>query len=594
MTAYHKHVLVKATKEDSHAAFFGSYGKERTMAQRIGIGIDTARYGHRVAFLDENKNPAAPSLTVMESRHGYEQLQGRLKQLHAKHPDASLHVHIDAAGKYATNLETFLHQVDLPLNVSVGQPKKNKDYQQVHFPKRKSDDTESQAMARFAVVECPNETSAVSPEFLMLREVVSRLHSQTRQTTRLVNQLHNLLSRTFPELATIIKNIASVGILKLLAKYPTPHRIAAARTNSLEKIPYVTNETAKSVQQAAGQTIASLRGDLAETLVKELVQQVSDAQKAEKRMEKLVEQAFDDLPDETVKIILTIPGIGKRTAAILAAKIISIDRFSSPEKLVSYFGFFPEESSSGVDRLGRPLAPGSSRMSAKGNDLARGYLWMATKSAIVHNPAVRPLYARLRANGKRGDVSLGHCARKLLHLVFAIWKTNRPFDPNHYPWAGLEVPSTEEPQPRKETAAGHKQEQAQANKEVTAATKKIESNRDCVNCSAPNQSVDYAFLREQISIERMLSHLGHWEHFRSNGKEMRGSCPFHSELGSKSRSFSVNPEKNVYHCFRNDCNRSGNVLDFWASYHKLTLHQAALHLAETFNLPIKRTEMRSP
>ena len=207
------------------------------MAQRIGIGIDTARYGHRVAFLDENKNPAAPSLTVMESRHGYDQLQSQLETLHAKHPDASLHVHIDAAGKYAMNLEAFLHQVDLPLDVSVGQPKKNKDYQQVHFPKRKSDDTESQAMARFAVVECPNETSAVAPEFLMLREVVSRLHSQTGQTTRLVNQLHNLLSRTFPELATTINDIASVSVLKLLAKYPSPNRIAAARLSSLEKIP---------------------------------------------------------------------------------------------------------------------------------------------------------------------------------------------------------------------------------------------------------------------------------------------------------------------------------------------------------------------
>ncbi len=97
------------------------------MIQRIGIGIDTARYGHRVAFLDENKSPAAPSLTVLESRNGYEQLQDRLEKLHHKHPQASLHVHIDAAGKYATNLESFLHRVDVPLTVSVGQPKKNKD-----------------------------------------------------------------------------------------------------------------------------------------------------------------------------------------------------------------------------------------------------------------------------------------------------------------------------------------------------------------------------------------------------------------------------------------------------------------------------------
>ena len=135
------------------------------------------------------------------------------------------------------------------------------------------------------------------------------------------------------------------------------------------------------------------------------------------------------MPDESVKQILTIPGIGKRTAAILAAKIKSIDRFSSPEKLVGYFGFFPEESSSGVDKLGRPLTSLVSRMSAKGNDLARGYLWMATKSAVVHNPAVKPLYARLRSKGKRGDVTLGHCTRKLLHLVFAVTdrRGNRPY-----------------------------------------------------------------------------------------------------------------------------------------------------------------------
>lgn len=471
------------------------------MTQRIGIGIDTARYGHRVAFLDEDKNPAAPSLTVMESRRGYQQLQDRLKKLHHKHPQASLHVHIDAAGTYATNLESFLHRVDLPLTVSVGQPKRNKDYQQVHFPKRKSDDTESRAMARFAVVEGPTATPAASPEFVMLREVVSRLHSQTKQTTRLVNQLHNLLSRAFPELASVINDVASVGILNLLAKYPTPDRIRAARPNSLEKVPYVSGKLAEDIREAADQSIASLRGELAETLVKEVVRQVSDSKKAETRLTKLVEQAFDTLPDESVKRILTIPGIGKRTAAILAAKIKSIDRFSSPEKLVGYLGFFPEESSSGVDKLGRPLPSLVSRMSAKGNDLARAYLWMATKSAVVHNPAVRPLYARLRSKGKRGDVALGHCARKLLHLVFAVWKTNRPFDPNHYPWGGHDVAAaSEEPNTSKENAAGPKQEQVQADTEVTAAICSVEVNRSEVNVPSTDGCVATANNHTEVAL----------------------------------------------------------------------------------------------
>ena len=32
-------------------------------------------------------------------------------------------------------------------------------------------------------------------------------------------------------------------------------------------------------------------------------------------------------------------------------------------------------------------------------------------------------------------IAVGHVMRKLLHLVFAIWKTGKPFDPQHYPWA---------------------------------------------------------------------------------------------------------------------------------------------------------------
>ncbi len=39
---------------------------------RIGVGIDTARYGHRVAFLRPDRKPAAKSITVTENRAGYQ------------------------------------------------------------------------------------------------------------------------------------------------------------------------------------------------------------------------------------------------------------------------------------------------------------------------------------------------------------------------------------------------------------------------------------------------------------------------------------------------------------------------------------------
>ena len=403
---------------------------------RIGVGIDTARYGHRVSFLRPDRKPAAKPLTVMENRAGYQALRDRLNQLYEQHPTAHFHVRIDAAGQYAVNLELFLRDLKLPMTISVGEPKRNKDYQKAHFPKRTTDDTESQAMARFAVVELPNATPAPSPPMILLREVAGRLQSKVKQTTQAINRLHNLLARVFPELATLTEDISAGWVLKLLDKYPTAERIAQAQIASLEKIPYLSVEQAQAVHQAAKQSVASLHGDLAEALVRDLVEQLRHSQQAEEKLRQMLITAFADLPASPHVQVLTITGIGEATAAALVAKIADINRFATPNHLVSYFGVFPEESSSGVDKRGRPLPPGTLIMSPKGNDLVRFYLWNAVRSAIQHNPAIRALYRRLRAKGKRGDVAFGHCMRKLLHLVYAVWKTDRPFDKEHFPWSG--------------------------------------------------------------------------------------------------------------------------------------------------------------
>src|SRR5262249_6603116 len=143
------------------------------------------------------------------SHQGYHDLRKRLELLHQQHPEAHFHIRIDAAGQYAAHLESFLRSLPLPMTISVGEPKRNKDYQKAHFPKRTTDDTESQAMARFAVVEQPHATLPLPPAMTLLREVAGRLQAQVKQTTQAVNRLHNLLARVFPELATITQNVAT-------------------------------------------------------------------------------------------------------------------------------------------------------------------------------------------------------------------------------------------------------------------------------------------------------------------------------------------------------------------------------------------------
>ena len=243
--------------------------------QHLGIGIDTARYGHHASFLREDKQPACPPLTIMESRVGYDQLRKRLDQLHQRFPNAHLHLRIDAAGQYAANLERFVRSLThLPLTVSVGEPKRNKDYHRAHSPKRKSDSTESHAMARYAVVERPEASHGKPAAFAALRRVASRLEGQTKQSTRLVNQLHETLSGSFPELATLISDLTAGWVLQLLEKYPTSQRIAAARLGSLEKVPFIPEGMAEKLQNAAKTSVGTLDGDVAEALITELVSEM--------------------------------------------------------------------------------------------------------------------------------------------------------------------------------------------------------------------------------------------------------------------------------------------------------------------------------
>ncbi len=606
------------------------------LLDRIGVGIDTARYGHRVSFLRPDRQPAAKSMTALESRAGYRALQERLEQLHQQHPHAHFHVRIDAAGQYAANLEHFLRSLTLPLTLSIGEPKRNKDYQKAHFPKRTTDDTESQAMARFAIVELPGATASIAPALLMLREVAGRLQAKVKQSTQATNRLHNLLARVFPELANLTEDITSSWVLNLLDKYPTAERIGQARLPMLQKIPYLASEVAEQLHLIAQQSVACLSGAVAETLVRDLVTQVRHTQHAEDQMRRLLSDAYAALPASPHLQVVTIPGIGVATAAVIISKTVDINRFSTPEKFVGYFGVFPEENSSGVDKQGNPLPPGTLCMSRKGNDLVRFYLWNAVRAAIRFNPAIGALYRRLKAKGKRGDVAMGHCMRKLLHLVYAVWKTNQPFDAKHFagepateaattatvadtPAGGHDQaepsivpvrPSTRPDQPEgnaahgvpspspNETAVGHKRD-VPAEEVVTTATNTVAPTPPPVKPVPPvprplRPKVDFAFLRQQVTLEQVLRQLRLLDTLRGRGLQRRGPCPIHAQAGDTQPTFSAHLGKHVFQCFHADCRAQGNVLDLWAAIYQLPIYEAALHLAETFHLPRNREEEPVP
>jgi transposase len=567
---------------------------------KIGVGIDTSRYGHYAAFLRDDLNAAAGELQFVESAAGYAQLRQRFEQIVAKHGPVHFLIRLDAAGQYADNLMHFLRSLQTPradaaplgdaaFTISCGDPQRNKNYRAALFGAKKSDPVEARAAARYAVSEQPAPSAPLPDALRTLRQVAGRLQVVVRQRTRLINQFHHLLALTFPELALLVNDLATGWVLELCHRFPTARHLTQASSEQLQDIPYLPHDHIDGLLQYARTSIASLSDDTMTELVRDQVRQLRDCRARQLRLEKTLADAYRQLPEPNH--LDTIPGIGAVTAAVLTAFILDIDRFDTPNHLVAYFGVMPIEVGSGVERDGSARPARRYVMCRRGNDLVRRYLWMAALSALSCNPAVRPLYARVVAkHPDKKAIAVGHAMRKLLHLVFALWKTKKPFDKNYYSW---ETPAHVEgsDEPDASHVAGGQKEQAACLAPVVPARKEVAAAAPITSTSILPEpkplrvgtALDFSHIKKQLSIQRVLEHLGIAAKLRGPGAQKRCACPIHRADG-RGRTFSVNLAQNVFHCFEASCQKKGDVIDLWAALHAMDLRAAALDLVQTFDL----------
>lgn len=68
---------------------------------------------------------------------------------------------------------------------------------------------------------------------------------------------------------------------------------------------------------------------------------------------------------------------------------------------------------------------------------------------------------------------------------------------------------------------------------------------------------------------------------KRSGKNYIGLCPFHPE---KTPSFSVSPEKQIYHCF--GCGEGGNVFSFLMKFNNLSFPEAATQLGKRYGITV--------
>jgi transposase len=123
---------------------------------------------------------------------------------------------------------------------------------------------------------------------------------------------------------------------------------------------------------------------------------------------------------ELAAALASVPGIGAASVAVLLAELPELGKLDR-RRVAALVGVAPLNRDSGQMRGQRTIWGGRADV--------RRTLYMATLTAVRHNPILKTHYERLLAAGKRKKVALVACMRKLLTMLNAIAKHGSKWDP---------------------------------------------------------------------------------------------------------------------------------------------------------------------
>ena len=142
------------------------------------------------------------------------------------------------------------------------------------------------------------------------------------------------------------------------------------------------------------------------------------------QIEKLVEQDIE-LYNKISKI-QKIEGVGLMTIVTIIAETNGFELVESAKQLTSYAGIDIVHNQSGYSVR-------KTRISKKGNGYLRHALYMPALSAAKHNDKLKQIYIRLVIKKNIKKIAVIALMRKLLLLIYTLWKKNVEYIPNYKP-----------------------------------------------------------------------------------------------------------------------------------------------------------------
>ena len=380
------------------------------------VGIDISKFKHDCAIIDELGDVITTSWSFNSDCEGFSLFRELLNAL-----DGEMKIGFESTGHYGHNLKMFLESNNFsfmeinPLLISRFVRGKS-------LRKTKTDTLDAQSIAQYLMTV---EYKPYPPSFYHMDQLKSLTRfrdSLVQQHSRQLVELTNILDKVFPEFKPFFDGRFSGTALYILAHYQSPEKIANMNAKSYEALRKKSRGKFSMVKFAQLKTLAkNTVGRSDDFLLKQMEITIDIENQLDAKIDEITAQISECIRGLNPPI-LTIPGIGELTAAVILSEYGDINRFENPAQMLSFAGLEPGYYQSGqAEHGGHMVKHGSSHL--------RYALMNATLPLITFEPVFAEYYAKKRAEGKPHRVALTHVAKKLLRVVYTLQTKNISYDP---------------------------------------------------------------------------------------------------------------------------------------------------------------------
>ncbi|HZK01374.1 MAG TPA: IS110 family transposase [Anaerovoracaceae bacterium] len=378
----------------------------------IYVGVDIAKLNHFASAISSDGEILMQPFKFTNDADGFLLLASKLGTLS---PDSnSIIIGLESTAHYGDNLVRYL--VAGNFKVCVLNPIQTSSMRRNNIRKTKTDKVDTYIIAKTLMMQDSYRFISFYDLDLMDLKALGRFRQKTiKQRTRLKIQLTSYVDQAFPELQYFFKSgLHQKSVYALLKEASTPKAIASMHMTHLAHLLEVsshghfTKEKAKELRALAQKSVGASDSAISIQITHSIAQiELLDSQL------KQVEAEMADIMKFNDSVLMTIPGIGYINGGMILGEIGDIRRFQSPGKLLAFAGLDPSVYQSGNFQAKR------TRMSKRGSRVLRYALVNAAHNVVKNNATFKSYYDAKMAEGRTHYNALGHCAGKLVRI---IWK----------------------------------------------------------------------------------------------------------------------------------------------------------------------------